>query len=561
MLETGTVIDGTYKILNQAGQGGMSTVYLAINERANKPWAVKEVCRDGVKNYEMVRRGLLAETNLLKKLRHESIPSIVDVIDRDDSLLIVMDYVEGKSLERILEEEGVQPVEKVAGWGIQLCSVLSYLHAQEPPVLYLDMKPSNVMLRPDGKIILIDFGAAIELRAGDMVRPALGTRGYAAPEQYGCGGQPDARTDIYGLGATLYHLVTGHRPELPDIASGWDGSLSSGLWEILEKCMREEPGERFWSCTELRYALEHYRELEDSGRQMRRRKWQGFLAAALLTMASAAGAAGFHLAEVCARGNSYERCLADAAAAAEMTDKTALYEKAIMLEPSRGEAYEGLLEDALLGNGREGDRLDDREEQELRRVLGAAPGSSVKNEEYLAENTAAYEVFAFRAAVAYYYYSENEGNRQAAGKWWHIVAEAVTLDQQKKERGKRLAKICDYYARIGVANEAGDAAVSYLDYWQDLKDLTAGNLTELDVPKTALVMYQELVSQIAGNGRRFLEAGVSRQDMEEQLEQISGRLRTDFHFEEDANRAMLEETLQRLKEEIGYARGILASLR
>ena len=97
MLEIGSIIDGKYKILNKIGQGGMSVVYLAMNERANKQWAIKEVRKDGVKDYEVVRQGLIAETDILKRLNHPHLPSIIDVIDRDDTFLIVMDYIEGKA--------------------------------------------------------------------------------------------------------------------------------------------------------------------------------------------------------------------------------------------------------------------------------------------------------------------------------------------------------------------------------------------------------------------------------------------------------------------------------
>ena len=113
MLEIGSVVDGKYKILNKIGQGGMSVVYLAINEAANKPWAIKEVRKDGTKDFEVVRQGLIVETDMLKRLNHPNLPSIVDVIDRDDTFLIVMDYIEGKSLNSVLKENGAQPQEYV----------------------------------------------------------------------------------------------------------------------------------------------------------------------------------------------------------------------------------------------------------------------------------------------------------------------------------------------------------------------------------------------------------------------------------------------------------------
>ena len=199
MLEIGSLIDNKYKILSEVGRGGMSVVYLAINERANKTWAVKEIRKDGVCNFEAVKQGLVVETDMLKKLNHDHLPSIIDVIDLEDSFIIVMDYIEGKSLQHVINNGGAQPQELVIQWGIQLCDVLGYLHSRTPAIIYRDMKPANVMLKPNGDVMLIDFGTAREFKNRSMVEDTtcLGTRGYAAPEQFGGRGQTDARTDIY----------------------------------------------------------------------------------------------------------------------------------------------------------------------------------------------------------------------------------------------------------------------------------------------------------------------------------------------------------------------------
>ncbi len=213
MQEIGSVIDGKYRILSEIGHGGMSVVYMAINEKANKTWAIKEVRRGGVVDYDEVKQGLIVETEMLKKLHHPHLPSIIDVIDEEDSFLIVMDYIEGHHLGKSLEEYGAQPQELVIDWAKQLCDVLGYLHTRKPPIIYRDMKPSNVMLKPDGNLMLIDFGTAREFKERNLAdTTCLGTVGYAAPEQFGGRGQTDARTDIYCLGTTLYHLVTGKNP-------------------------------------------------------------------------------------------------------------------------------------------------------------------------------------------------------------------------------------------------------------------------------------------------------------------------------------------------------------
>ena len=256
MLEIGTLVDGKYKILNKVGQGGMSVVYLAMNEKANKQWAIKEVRKDGVKDFEVVKQSLVAETDMLKKLSHPSLPSIVDVIEDESTFLIVMDYIQGNPLSRALEEYGAQPQEHVIEWAKQLCDVLGYLHTRTPAIIYRDMKPANVMLKPDGNVTLIDFGTAREFKEKNLAdTTCLGTVGYAAPEQFGGMGQTDARTDIYCLGATLYHLVTGMNPceppyEIRPIRE-INPSLSGGLEQIILKCTQKSPDRRYHSMAAL----------------------------------------------------------------------------------------------------------------------------------------------------------------------------------------------------------------------------------------------------------------------------------------------------------------------
>ena len=145
MLEIGSLLDGKYKILNKIGQGGMSIVYLAMNEKANKQWAIKEMRKEKNKNCEVMRQSLITETNLLKELKHPYLPSIADIIENEDTIIIVMDYVEGRALSDILSEKGTIDEASVVEYAIQLCDVLDYLHSQNPPIIYRDLKPSNII--------------------------------------------------------------------------------------------------------------------------------------------------------------------------------------------------------------------------------------------------------------------------------------------------------------------------------------------------------------------------------------------------------------------------------
>ena len=259
MRELGKIIDDRYELLRVIGQGGMSVVYFGLDKRLNRCVAIKEILKN--KKYSVVLNSLRSEVYLLKKIEFKGFPRIYDIIDTEDSFCIVMEYIEGKTLNYIINEEGTQSEERVVQWGKQLCEMLSYLHSCYPPIIYRDVKPANIMLTPRGDLYLIDFGIAREYEEGALAdETCLGTIGYAAPEQYGGMGQTDQRTDIYGLGVTLYYLVTGNDPTKPPYEimpiRQWNPELSIGFEKIIIKCIQTNPNDRYQSCVELMEALE-----------------------------------------------------------------------------------------------------------------------------------------------------------------------------------------------------------------------------------------------------------------------------------------------------------------
>ncbi|WML54919.1 serine/threonine-protein kinase [Neobacillus sp. PS3-12] len=187
MAAIGSVIEGKYEILKLIGQGGMSKVYLAMDKRLNKQWAVKEIEKRGRDQHkDVIIQSAIAEANLIKKLDHPALPRIVDIIDNGQVIYVIMDYIEGEPLSKIIDEYGAQHQDLVIDWAKQLCDVLDYLHTRAPSIIYRDMKPANVMLRPDGNVKLIDFGIAREYKEQNLADTvSLGTKGYAAPEQFG----------------------------------------------------------------------------------------------------------------------------------------------------------------------------------------------------------------------------------------------------------------------------------------------------------------------------------------------------------------------------------------
>lgn len=306
----GTVIDGKYEILKQIGKGGMSIVYLAMDKHLNKQWAVKEIKKTANgKNEEVVVNSLITEANLMKKLDHPALPRIVDIIDNGQTIYVVMDYIEGESLDKVLDEFGAQPEDEVINWAIQICDALSYLHNQRPPIIYRDMKPANVMLKPDGNVKIIDFGIAREYKGTSLSdTTVLGTRGYASPEHYGTS-ETDPRSDIYTLGMTMHHLLTGVDPRTPGYVYApvrqWNPELSEGVEEIINKCTQIDPQNRYQNCDELMYDLQHPNQIGKGIRNKKKKRLISFIVAISLAIIFAVFGTVFYFLMVNENQNNY----------------------------------------------------------------------------------------------------------------------------------------------------------------------------------------------------------------------------------------------------------------
>lgn len=346
MTQIGEVIDGKYEILKEIGKGGMSVVYLAMDKHLNKQWAVKEIRKKGNgKNDEVVINSLLAEANLMKKLDHPSLPRIVDIIDNGVTIYVIMDYIEGESLDKILNEYGAQPEELVINWAKQLCDALSYLHSQKPPIIYRDMKPANVMLKPEGNIKIIDFGIAREYKEQNLAdTTVLGTRGYAPPEQYS--GQTDARSDIFALGMTMHHLLTGIDPRKGDSYAPvrqWNPELSEGIEIIINKCVEPVAENRYQNCEDLLYDLQHPELITKDYKKKQKRKLIAFILSTGLCLLFLLVGFGSKFAEIKVNESNYEN-LISINPATSLDKKINVYRQAIDIYPNDTRAYVKMLE-------------------------------------------------------------------------------------------------------------------------------------------------------------------------------------------------------------------------
>lgn len=256
-LSEGQILGGRYRIKGVIGSGGMSHVYLAEDLRLQgKSWAVKECVTTG-----MSSRSVQAEAELLISLNHHRLPKVIDFHppDEDDYSYLIMDYIQGVTLSRYMQAHPEPlPIATIMLFARQLLEVLQYLHTQNPPIVYRDLKPSNIMVNEQNELMLIDFGIARSCRSGgseDTVK--LGTVGFAAPEQYGSGRSGPA-SDLYGMGALLLYMATCGK--YSQWSNGMDrqlrGKIPKALISIIQCLLQYRPEDRFQDAIAVLQALQ-----------------------------------------------------------------------------------------------------------------------------------------------------------------------------------------------------------------------------------------------------------------------------------------------------------------
>ncbi len=263
MLPANMMLNGRYIIIARVGQGGMGAVYKATDTQLNRIVAVKELSESGAANQterEEARAGFRREAEMLRRLSHRNLPRVWDSFQDAGKQYLVMDFVNGETLEETLSRSprGL-PVAEIVKFADQLCDVLDYLHGQNPPVIFRDLKPGNIMINAAGEVKLIDFGIARLFAAGKRTdTTALGTTGFAPPEQYGRG-QTDARSDVYALGATLHYLLTGKDPSENPFSFQPVRSIRSDVPAPVEKAImtavEQDPGKRWQTASAMKAAL------------------------------------------------------------------------------------------------------------------------------------------------------------------------------------------------------------------------------------------------------------------------------------------------------------------
>jgi serine/threonine protein kinase len=272
----GTVLHGRYRIEKLLAMGGFGAVYLAVDLRAgNRPVAIKDMICSDPEEFAIRLNFFRREAEILRSLKNlPVVPQVYDLIEHGQTALLVLEYIRGQDLLKLLDGKNHQPfvVEQVAEWGKLICDVLTHMHSQTPPLVHRDLKPENIMLLEDQRAIkLIDFGTARDLGRTAKDRVAAKTRvyteGYAPPEQII--GKPEPRSDLFALAGTFYHLITGKPPEgfytareIEEQLNNPAGPIAAAhrwFYELIKINLAEDVKDRYFSAREIKADLEQRR--------------------------------------------------------------------------------------------------------------------------------------------------------------------------------------------------------------------------------------------------------------------------------------------------------------
>lgn len=452
MLNEGYVLENRYKILSVAGKGGTSVVYRAADLRANNAQrAVKEVVKtNGVDACNALQESQLIKEFYEKDVKNSFFPNIIEIIDNDpDALYIIQDYIDGESMEKLLDK-GAFEYKTFLRYAKDICYVLSFIHKCK--LIHSDMKPDNIMVvkneedfenskRSDnyGKLKFIDFGSVIQRREGTFAY----TPAYAAPEQF-YEEELDERTDIFNMGATFYHMITGKKPMNVAVKGKFvpsserfifDKSVNAGLVRIIRKCVNDDKEKRYRSCGEL------YEELNKTENHAYVRL-TGIIAGAAALMLAFSGFSG-HMAKK-GRNEDFNKLVERAENASTYEVKSAALEDVINADGSYADAYLKLIE--LYKND---NSFDAKETEQILKLINENVNDLKKSPQY--------EEVAYELGILYWYYyfygsdSENSSkqNGSTTGKITSVKWFREAQTENFKGHNKDKYEIAQVYCTIG----------------------------------------------------------------------------------------------------------------
>lgn len=469
ILPEGTLIlDGRYEVLKCIHSKGMANVYIVKDRNLGKNWCLKEIIKTDAGKYNIEYISLLQEAKILKSVSHTGIPRITDTAEDGDSLMIIEDYVEGITLSKCIASKGSIRQDIAVQWMKQLCQIMIYLHGLKTPILYRDMKPDNVIIQPDGNIKLLDYGTGVIIYSEGQLPHghAMGTEGYAAPEQTKKNLPCDLRSDIYGLGMTYYSMLTGlnmsgiPRERVKDV-SIVNPSISKGLAEVVNKCIQVDPDDRYQDCNELMYALQNY-VTGDVGYKKKAVKKIAITATTFfISMSLFVGSAISYSLNLKQIENNYT----NAVLVAEQSGRIEDFESAIELYPTRLKPYFGYISAIKLDGV-----FSKEEESGILNYINPNLMEIKKEPEY--------GRLANELGNLYWFYYESEdinSGKVQSVKWFKDSIDAG----YDVEMSSVYYNIGMFHKDIAISiREAKDVGM-YSDYWENL--LSAKNVTSGDI--------------------------------------------------------------------------------
>lgn len=496
-------IGENYTIIRPLGRGGDGDVYLVRHIPTEQLRAAKKI-KERIADYRF------HELEMMKHLHHPSLPVIYDVICEQNQQWLIMEYIRGDNLQEIAASKmSADQFYKVA---LQLSEVLLYLHTRSVPVLHLDVKPTNILVKKNGVLVLIDFGAAIRGTAGDSL--CRGTPGFAAPEQRDRNGQVDVRTDVYGFGATMYYCLY-----QKTVRQEHGHFQSVVLWKaeaarMLKRCLQPDKNSRFQDMQILSRAV-HRRRYR---RSVRKKFAAMAVAGALMTTILLFLKDGENLRQRKAvlKEEQVEELLTRAEGAG-LEQAFLYYEEAAKLETAHDIWCMHLIDRVLADY-----LFDEREEAVIGQLLYKTDSQQRTTEELLREYPEVYGEFAYKLGSAYWYFYEGSGGKSAAYRWFTKAIESVkTAERPEWYRAATVyKKIGSYYEGLGRDGKGVGEKESILTYWSDLKKLWEIGDSQLDEEKIRQKIAEELLSCVIMETAEMARQGMGKEEIQIVLESI-----------------------------------------
>ncbi|MBS7576461.1 MULTISPECIES: serine/threonine-protein kinase [unclassified Enterococcus] len=541
-MRSAKLINNRYQLIKAIGQGGMSRVYLALDCHLNKKWAIKVI------DNQLIINQALQETELMKKIDHHLLPRIVDVINDENKLYIVMDYIEGMPLNRVIERYGPQTEIQVINWTRQICQVLNYLHQLNPSVIYCDLKPENIILKRDGTIRLIDLGIACEIDSANQNSNQLwGTKRFSAPEQLTASGAVDIRTDIYCLGMTMSCLLSGKEMYHPEQVSKspltFGLKSSNGLTWIIKKATQRNPNMRYSTILDLARDLKQYQSYHYRKMAQLRGQFMQFLILICLGFFSLA------IGLICIKyrmdilDEQYYKFLKQAKRAEKQNQQLTLYQGAIELQPQKKQAYI-----MLINNYRQDGVLTAPELIHFKKVLDA--------DRRRLEIVTNHGDLAYQFALFCWYAYERPKERIEKANFFLLIS------KRYHAQNSSLYYIISYYQKLArILSEIEKVPVNansktlFISYWQVLAQLDDAVFSDKSSePWHLLKLEEQMITSLESSLSDFRASGVKASELVDRIEKIIVHLDSLASYSSEINYTSkyLKARLKALEEKIIY---------